>query len=59
MSPRDVAAALFEELDALSRTRALTASESLKLEWSMDKLTKGRSGYGLNKELARHGVRRR
>lgn len=53
----DKAAEVFEEIDALSRTRALTEPESLKLEWAISKLTRGRSNYGLNKELARHGVR--
>lgn len=45
-------------LDALSRERALAADESLTLEWCLWRIEGGRMRWGLNKEVARLGIKR-
>jgi hypothetical protein len=47
----------FDRLDALSRIQALTEEESIQLERAQNALLTGRA-YGLNKELARRGLKR-
>lgn len=51
--------ALYDHLDALSRTRALSQDESLTLERLQRQLMHGPKVYGLRKELARRGLLRR
>lgn len=55
---RGGAKAIFDALDHLSRTRALTDAESLALERAQQRMRKGRVKYGINKDLARHGIGR-
>lgn len=59
-NPRNYQAAI-DELDAISRTRALTEAESIMLErmiWRVEKKGTRRSDYGSNKVLARAGIKR-
>lgn len=55
---RGGAKAIFDALDDLSRTRALTDAESLALERAQQRMRKGRVSYGINKELARSSIGR-
>lgn len=48
----------FDRLNALSRERALSDTESLQLENAQNRLLYGPQTYGLTKELARRGIRR-
>lgn len=48
--------ALFDQLDALSRQRALTDHESRTLEQVQILLIRGPRSQGLNRELARRGI---
>jgi hypothetical protein len=46
------------ELEALSRTRALTRAESCRLELLICQREDRRRSYGLTKEMARAGLKR-
>lgn len=47
-----------EELDRISRQRALTQSESYELERELARADGRRIGWGLNRALARRGIKR-
>lgn len=55
---RAMAQARFDELDAASRTRALTELESLELEAAIEILADRKVRYKLNREIAKLGGKR-
>lgn len=58
MNKGETARATVQRYEELSKVRALTEVESLQLEMAIARADGVKPRYGLNKELAKHGIRR-